>query len=45
MQEFRIGLNFANEAEAEFFLMAIKEYLRIKSDKRGVYGLKLKNND
>ncbi len=44
MQECRIGLNFANEGEAEYFLMAIKEYLRMKSEKRGVYILMLKNN-
>lgn len=44
MQECRIGFNFANEGEAEYFLMAIKEYLRMKSEKRGVYILMLKNN-
>ncbi|XP_046439003.1 neural Wiskott-Aldrich syndrome protein-like [Daphnia pulex] len=32
--ECRIGFNFANEGEAEYFLMAIKEYLRMKSEKR-----------
>ncbi|KZS16409.1 putative Pleckstrin domain-containing family J member 1 [Daphnia magna] len=32
----RVGLNFANDAEAEFFLMAIEENMRIKSEKRGV---------
>ncbi|KAK4015646.1 hypothetical protein OUZ56_030621 [Daphnia magna] len=30
----RVGLNFANDAEAEFFLMAIEENMRIKSEKR-----------
>ncbi|KAI9556692.1 hypothetical protein GHT06_016483 [Daphnia sinensis] len=30
----RVGLNFANDAEAEFFLMAIKENMRIKSERR-----------
>lgn len=30
----RVGLNFANDAEAEFFLVAIKENMRIKSEKR-----------
>ncbi|XP_057374296.1 actin nucleation-promoting factor WAS-like [Daphnia carinata] len=30
----RVGLNFANDAEAEFFLMAIKGNMRIKSEKR-----------
>jgi Wiskott-Aldrich syndrome protein len=44
MQECRIGFNFANEGEAEYFLMAIKEYLRMKSEKRGVYIFMLKNN-
>ncbi|EFX81546.1 hypothetical protein DAPPUDRAFT_50104 [Daphnia pulex] len=43
--ECRIGFNFANEGEAEYFLMAIKEYLRMKSEKRGVYTLMLKNNE
>lgn len=42
IQECRIGLNFANDSEADFFLMAVKEYLRIKSEKRGVYILILK---
>ncbi|KZR98815.1 Wiskott-Aldrich Syndrome-like protein [Daphnia magna] len=30
----RVGLNFANDAEAEVFLMAVKENMRIKSEKR-----------
>ena len=30
-----MGFNFADEAEAEFFLAAVNENLRIKSEKRG----------
>ena len=34
-QKNRVGLNFADEAEAEFYLEAVKDNLRQKIDRRG----------